>query len=411
MTREFVETLIVGCGQAGLAMSAHLSEHNLPHLILERDQIAQAWRTARWDSLVANGPAWHDRFPAKLIADVGDDEFASKHAMTSYFEEFADQISAPIRCGVEVLQVQPSAEGDGFDVETSQGPIHARNVVAATGPFQTPVIPPLIEQRDDLLQMHSQGYKNPQQLPDGAVLVVGAGSSGGQIADELLRSGRKVFLSVGPHDRPPRSYRGKDFVWWLGVLGKWQAKTPPAGKEHVTISVSGAHGGETVDFRRHAERGMVLLGMTQSYDNGIVHIAPDLAENISQGDQNYLSVLEEADAYIDKEGLDFPEEPEAKVIGPSPDCVTNPITELDLQAENVKTVIWATGYVQDFNWLQVDAFDGTGKPNHHRGVSKQAGIYFLGLPWLSMRGSSFIWGVWEDAKFLAGHIAENRSAD
>ena len=156
---------------------------------------------------------------------------------------------------------------------------------------------------------------------------------------------------------------------------------------------------------------MVLLGMTQSYDNGIVNIAPDLAENISQGDQNYLSVLEEADAYIAKEGLDFPEEPEAKVIGPSPDCVTNPITELDLQAENVKTVIWATGYVQDFNWLQVDAFDGTGKPDHHRGVSKQAGIYFLGLPWLSMRGSSFIWGVWEDAKYLAGHIAENRSAN
>lgn len=411
MARETVDTLIVGCGQAGLAMSAHLSEHNVSHLILERDQIAQAWRTARWDSLVANGPAWHDRFPAKLIADVGDDEFASKHSMSRYFEEFAEQIDAPIRCGVEVLRVTQNAAGDGYDVETSQGPISARNVVAATGPFQIPVIPPVIEERNDLTQMHSHDYKNPDQLPEGAVLVVGAGSSGGQIADELLRSGRKVFLSVGPHDRPPRSYRGKDFVWWLGVLGKWQAKTPPAGKEHVTISVSGAHGGETVDFRRHAERGMILLGMTESHENGIVHIASDLAENIAQGDANYLSVLEEADAYITKEGLDFPLEPEAKVIGPDPDCVTNPVTRLDLEAEGIKTVIWATGFVQDFRWLQVDAFDESGKPDHHRGVSKQPGVYFLGLPWLSMRGSSFIWGVWEDAKYLAERIAQNRTAD
>ena len=198
--------------------------------------------------------------------------------------------------------------------------------------------------------------------------------------DELLRSGRKVFLSVGPHDRPPRSYRGKDFVWWLGVLGKWQAKTPPAGKEHVTISVSGAHGGETVDFRRLAKRGMKLVGMTESYSYGIMTFAPDLSENIVQGDANYFSVLDEADAYIERRGLDFPEESEARVIGPDPECVRDPILQLNLTSEGITTIIWATGYAQDFNWLQIDAFDTQGKPAHHRGVSKQSGIYFLGLP-------------------------------
>ncbi|MCE2518082.1 MAG: FAD-dependent oxidoreductase, partial [Alphaproteobacteria bacterium] len=234
---------------------------------------------------------------------------------------------------------------------------------------------------------------------------IGAGSSGSQIADELLRAGREVYLSVGPHDRPPRRYRGKDFVWWLGVLGKWQMKTPPAGREHVTIAVSGAYDGHTVDFRKFAERGMNLLGMTESYQNGVLTIAPDLAHNIREGDANHLSLLAEADDYVTANGLDLPEEPEAHVIRPEPPCMTTPTRELNLAQRGITTVIWATGYVQDFSWLKVDAFDDNGKPQHDRGVSREEGIYFLGLPWLSMRGSSFIWGVWEDARYLAEHIA------
>jgi putative flavoprotein involved in K+ transport len=281
-------------------------------------------------------------------------------------------------------------------------------VVAATGPFQVPVIPPIIP--DGLItQIHSFDYHNPEQLEDGAVLVVGAGSSGAQIADELLRSGRKTYLSIGPHDRPPRSYRGKDFVWWLGVLGKWQMKTPPAGKEHVTIAVSGAYGGKTVDFRKFADRGMVLLGMTSSYQDGHLTIADDLAQNIADGDANYLALLAEADAYVEANGLDLPLEDNAKIIGADPNCLINPIETLDLNALGINSIIWATGYVQDFSWLKVDAFDDKGKPKHNRGVAAQDGIYFLGLPWLSMRGSSFIWGVWEDAKHLASHITD-RSA-
>ena len=397
-----VNTVVVGAGQAGLAMSAHLRDHQIDHVVLERDSIAERWRNARWDSLVMNGPAWHDRFPARHF-DSDPDEFPGKDEVTRYFEDFAKQIEAPIHCGVEITGTTALPQG-GYQVETSQGHIHADNVVAATGPFQIPVIPPIVP--DGVVnQLHSFDYHNPAQLPDGAVMVVGAGSSGAQIADELLRSGRKVFLSIGPHDRPPRSYRGKDFVWWLGALGKWKMKTPSAGREHVTIAVSGAYGGKTVDFRKFADRGMVLLGMTGAYAGGVISIADDLAKNIADGDANYLGLLAEADAYIDAHGLDLPLEKDAKIIGADPDCVKTPIRQINLAEQGVTTIIWATGYVQDFSWLKVDAFDANGKPAHNRGVAKADGIYFLGLPWLSMRGSSFIWGVWEDAKYLAAQIS------
>ena len=406
MEIEKIDTLIVGGGQAGLAMSEHLGNQGVPHLILEKSRIAERWRTARWDSLVANGPAWHDRFPTKEFSNISPDGFPTKDGVVSYFEEFADQINAPIRCGVEVTAAHRLPENNGFRVETSHGEIEARNVVAATGPFQIPTIPPVVPDTAPVYQIHSTGYRNPEQLEDGAVLVVGAGSSGAQIADELLRAGRQVYLSVGPHDRPPRSYRGKDFVWWLGVLGKWQMKTPPLGREHVTIAVSGAYGGNTVDFRNLAKRGMKLVGMTQSYSEGVITFAPDLTGNIADGDENYLSLLEEADAYVEANGLDLPPEDEAKIIGPDPECLTTPQLELNLADSGVTTIIWATGFVQDFNWLKVDIFDKSGKPKHHRGVSEEPGVYFLGLPWLSMRGSSFIWGVWEDAKYLASQIKE-----
>ena len=408
MPIEKVDTLVVGAGQAGVAMSEHLSNNGVPHLILERDRIAERWRTGRWDSLVANGPAWHDRFPGMEFSDVDPDAFASKEVVADYFVAYAEWINAPIRCGVEVREVRRISGRPGFHVDTSDGVIEANSVVAATGPFQRPVIPPVIPQDADIKQIHSHDYRNPEQLPEGAVLVVGAGSSGTQIADELVRSSRRVYLSVGPHDRPPRRYRGRDNVWWLGVLGKWDAAAMEPGTEHVTISVSGARGGDTVDFRRLAAQGMTLVGLTKSYKDGVVSFQPDLAENITRGDANYLSLLDEADAYIARNGLDLPEEPEARNIGPDPDCVTHPVLELDLAEAGVTSIIWATGFAVDYSWLKVDAFDDDGKPKHQRGVSAEPGIYFLGLPWLSRRGSSFIWGVWHDAKHLADQIATQR---
>ncbi|MCP3752616.1 NAD(P)/FAD-dependent oxidoreductase [Pseudomonas sp. SBB6] len=404
-----IDTLVVGAGQAGVAMSEHLSRLGVPHLVLERKRIAEAWRTGRWDSLVANGPAWHDRFPGLEFEGLDPDAFAGKDQVADYFEAYARTFNAPIRTGVDVTQVVRNSDRPGFTVQTSDGVIEAQQVVVATGPFQRPVIPPIAAQQSSVLQMHSAAYRNPQQLPEGAVLVVGAGSSGVQIADELQRAGKQVYLSVGAHDRPPRAYRNRDFCWWLGVLGEWDAETMQPGKEHVTIAVSGARGGHTVDFRRLAQQGMTLVGLTKGFDNGVVSFEANLAENIARGDENYLALLDAADAYIARNGLSLPEEPQAREILPDPQCLTQPILELDLAKAGVSTIIWATGYSVDYSWLQVDAFKDNGKPRHQRGVSSEPGVYFVGLPWLSRRGSAFIWGVWHDAKHIADHIAKQRT--
>jgi putative flavoprotein involved in K+ transport len=301
-----------------------------------------------------------------------------------------------------------SAGRPGFTVDTSDGIVEANRVVVATGAFQRPLIPPIAPQDGRLTQIHSADYRNPGQLPEGAVLVVGAGSSGVQIADELQRSGKKVYLSVGPHDRPPRSYRNRDYCWWLGVLGEWDKEVATPGREHVTIAVSGARGGQTVDFRALANQGITLVGLTKSFERGVVTFEQDLAANLARGDENYIAVLDAADAYIARNGLDLPEEPAARDTLPDPQCVTYPLRELDLVETGVTSIVWATGYTVDYNWLNVNAFAANGKPQHQRGVSSEPGIYFLGLPWLSRRGSSFIWGVWHDAMHIADHIATQR---
>ena len=409
MSAEEINTLVVGGGQAGLAMSEHLSLMGERHLVLERRRIAERWRSERWDSLVTNGPAWHDRFPNMEFNGTDPDSFPTKNQVAAYFEDYAKMIKCPIRCGVNVESVERVNGHAGFHVHTSQGDILAKNVVVATGPFQRPVIPPIIPDNGPVAQMHSISYRNPGQLVDGAVLVVGSGSSGVQIADELLRAGRKVFLSVGPHSRPPRSYRGRDFVWWLGVLGKWEAPAMKPGTEHVTIAVSGAHGGATVDFRTLAHRGMTLLGMTQAYDKGLLTFAGDLAVNIARGDADYLALLEKADAYVEQHGIKLPHEPEARKFDPMPECVSDPILNLKIKDANIKTVIWATGFEPDYGWLKVDVTDAQGRPQHQRGVTAEPGLYFLGLPWQSRRGSAFIWGVWHDAKYLVEQIAIQKS--
>ena len=406
MSVEKIETLVIGAGQAGVAMSRHLSALGRPHLVLERGRIAERWRSERWDSLVANGPAWHDRFPDKTFAGLDPDSFASASDIANYMADYAREHGAPIRCGVAVTALTKAPDGTGFRAETSTGAIEASHVVVATGPFQRPLIPTLVPAEAGVTQMHSANYRNPGQLPPGAALVIGAGSSGVQIAAELQRLGRQVYLCVGPHDRPPRRYRGRDFVWWLGALGHWNAKAADPAMEHVTIAVSGADGGHTVDFRRLAQSGVILTGMAQRFENGALHFAPDLAKNIARGDANHLAMLDAADAYIAREGIDAPLDPEERRRDPDPACVTDPLRELDLKAAGVTSIVWATGYALDFGWIGIDAFDAKGRPVHERGVSSTTpGLYFLGLAWLSRRASPFIWGVWPDAEYLAGQIA------
>lgn len=404
MSVEKINTVIVGAGQAGIAMSEHLALMGVPHVVLERSRIAERWRSERWDSLVANGPAWHDRFPSLKFDNISQEAFPPKERMAQYFEDYARMINAPVRTGVEVHQVVRLAGRSGFKVVTSAGEFEAANVVAATGPFQKPSFPQIVPQSTGVQQIHSSVYKNPQQLPAGGVLVVGAGASGTQIAEELRKAGREVYLSVGEHYRPPRSYRDRDYCWWLGALGLWDEVKIKPKKEHVAFAVSGYEGGKTVDFRRLAHMGITLVGITQSWDNGVLSFAEGLAKNIAAGDNAYFDVLRDADAYIERNGLDLPPEPQAWELLPDPQCLLNPLAQLDIAAAGITTIIWATGFKFDFSWLQVDAFDEKGLPFHKRGISAERGIYFLGLPNLVNRASSFIYGVWHDAKYIADHI-------
>lgn len=408
MSVQKINTVVVGGGQAGLAMSEHLTQMDIPHVVLERGRIAERWRSERWDSLVANGPAWHDRFPGLTFDDVTPETFPPKERMAKYFEDYAKMIDAPVRTGVEVKEVERHAGRTGYLVKTSQGDYDANNVVVATGPFQLPAYPRMIPEGAPIHQLHSSAYKNPGQLPEGAVLVVGAGASGSQIAEELRQAGRTVYLSVGEHYRPPRSYRGRDYVWWLGALGLWDEVRVKPKKQHVAFAVSGYEGGKTVDFRRLAHSGITLVGLTKGYKDGVLEFESGLANDIAEGDRAYFDVLRDADAYIEQNGLDFPPEPEAWELLPDPDCVKEPILSLDLAKAGITTVLWATGFKADYSWLKVNVFDEKGNPFHKRGITAVNGIYFVGLPNLVNRASSFIYGVWHDAKYIADHIALQR---
>jgi putative flavoprotein involved in K+ transport len=247
--------------------------------------------------------------------------------MVDYFVAYTERIPAPVRCGIAVTLLHKQSGGIGFHAETSKGVIEANNVVAVTGPFQRPVIPDVVPPETGppetgIAQMNSSGYRNPGQLPRGAVLVVGAGSSGAQIADELSRAGRRVYLSVGRHGRPPRRYRGRDFAWWFGVQGMWQAPVSDPPQRHATIAISGAYGGHTIDYRRLAARGVVLLGRAEAFGDGVMRFCSDLASNLAHGDASYLSLLDAADAHTVREGLDLPREPAARTVEPDPPCVT-----------------------------------------------------------------------------------------
>ena len=409
MPVEHVDTLIVGGGQAGLAMSEQLSQRGRPHMILERHRIVERWRSERWDGLHANGPTWSDSMPGHPIPGVDRDAFATRDQIVDYFLTYAVAIAAPVRCGVAVTHLRRRDSGTGFRAETSAGPVEADHVVVATGPFQRPVVPAIVPADAAVVQMHANAYRNPGQLPDGAVLVVGSGSSGAQIAEELMRAGRRVYLSVGRHVRPPRRYRGRDFVWWMDTRGLWHLPVGEPAPEHVPLAFSGAYGGVSVDFRRLAVGGVVLLGRTEGFRDGVLHFAPDLAANLAEADAARLAFLDTADRYVEDTALDLPEEPEARNMLPDPLCVTDPIGSVDLRDAGIGAIIWATGYALDFGWLDVPVFDEHGTPVHRRGVTAVPGLYFLGLAWLSKRTSSFICGVGDDAAFLAERIADGGS--
>jgi putative flavoprotein involved in K+ transport len=297
--------------------------------------------------------------------------------------------------------------GAGFGAETANGTIEADNVVVATGPYQRSLVPELSRELP-VFQVHASRYRNPEQLPPGAVLVAGAGASGAQIAEELQRAGRRVYLSVGRHRRMPRRYRDRDFIWWLAAMRIDHITPEQRGAARLGPVISGAYGGRTIDFRNFSADGMILIGHLEAAEGGVIEIAPGLAESLADGDLAFVTFLDIVDEYVKRRGLHLPEEPGARATVADPLCVTTPLQRLDLAAEGISSVVWATGYGVDFGWIDIPVTDAKGDAIHNNGIAAVPGLYFLGLQWLSKLNSSFLSGVGEDAAVLADHIRDFR---
>jgi putative flavoprotein involved in K+ transport len=409
MPSEYVETLIIGGGQAGLALSHGLSQRGCRHLVVERARIAERWRTERWDGLRFQFPNWSVKLPDFPFRHADPDGFCTSAEIVDFLTAYAEYIKAPIRCGVEVTRLRPQG-ASGFVAETSGGAIEAANVVVATGPYQRPIVPALLQDAPDLFQLHASAYRAPDQLPAGAVLVVGSGASGCQIAEELRRAGRRVYLSVGHHRRMPRRYRRHDLIWWISTLGLDQTPVEKRGPDRTLPLITGAYGGHTIDLRDFAAQGITLLGRLVAAENGVVEIAPDLAQNLAAGDRAYTGFLDLVDGYVAQHRLDVPEDAQARAVRPDPSDVVAPLSRLDLRAADIGAVIWSTGYGCDFSWIDLPVLNTQGEPIHRDGVSDVPGLYFIGLQWLSRMNSSFLSGVGQDAERLARHIAERISA-
>ncbi|MBR1197201.1 NAD(P)-binding domain-containing protein [Bradyrhizobium sp. AUGA SZCCT0240] len=405
MPIERIDTLVIGGGQAGLVMSYRLKQRGIMHLVLERARIAERWRSERWDGLKFQFPNWSVRLPDFAFPHSDPDAFATSGEIVTFIDAFAEFIAPPIRCGVEVTRLKRG--NAGFIAECTDGTIEASNVVIATGPYQQPLVPDLLRDHP-VFQVHASAYRNPGQLPPGAVLVVGAGASGAQIADELHRAGRRVFLAVGQHTRMPRRYRGQDLTWWFGALRLFDMTAEQRGPIRVNPSITGAYGGYTIDFRKFAADGITLLGRVLAARDGVLEIAPGLAESLATGDAYYAGFLDMLDAHVEQHGLHLPADPAARNVLADPPSVTEPVRRLDLGKEDIHAVVWATGYGVDFSWIDLPVRDHSGEPVHRGGVSEVPGLYFLGLPYLSKLYSAFLSGVGDDAAVLADHIAARR---
>jgi len=405
-----IDTVIIGGGQAGLAISYYLSQEDREHVVLERaPAVAHAWRNQRWDSFTLVTPNFQVRMPGAEYEGSDPYGFMSLAQVIEYFDDYVKRFRLPVHCGVEVFTVEQM--GPSYLVRTSEGSYLAENVVIATGLYQSPKIANYSQEIPEaILQMHSMHYRNPATLPKGAVLVVGTGQSGAQIAQELYQSGRKVYLSIGSAGRVPRRYRGKDINDWFTRMGMFDTKVEelksPKDKFNAHPQISGKNGGQSLNLHKFARDGVVLLGHVRAARDGHVILAPDLKGTLAKFDQFEIDALKKIDDYIARTGLTAPAESVPKLHDGYAQEVR---TDLDLQGSGISTIIWATGYNFDFSLVKLPVVDADGYPIQKRGVTAYPGLYFLGLPWLHSRRSGILFGVGDDAAYIASHITARDS--
>lgn len=398
--------IIVGGGQAGLSASYCLKERGLDHIIFEKYKIAHSWRAKRWDSFCLVTPNWQCQLPGYPYPGNDPQGFMQKDAIVQYVESYATSFNAPVLEGVEVICVRRRKDTDIFEVSTSRGEYTADQVVIAVGGYHRPKLPKMAGRLPETIrQIHSSEYRNPQSLPDGAVLVVGTGQSGCQIAEDLHLAGKQVHLCVGGAPRSPRRYRGKDVVDWLDQMGYYDLpidEHPQKEKVRTNANhyLTGRDGGREIDLRQFALEGMQLHGRLHSISGNRLSFCDDLKHNLDKADAVAESIKKSIDGFIEKNQIEAPiEAPYQPVWEPEENALS-----LNYETAGIGSVIWCTGYQFDFSWIELPVFDGKGYPGHERGVTAIRGLYFLGLPWLYTWGSGRFSGIARDAIYVADCI-------
>ncbi|OKO92013.1 FAD-dependent oxidoreductase [Bradyrhizobium sp. NAS80.1] len=402
--------VVIGGGQAGLAISAQLKTHGIRHVVLEKNSIAHSWKTQRWDAFCLVTPNWQCQLPGFPYAGNDPHGFMLRDEIVSYVESFAKHIDAPVREGVAVTRLKQA--NDGFTLQTTAGEISADRVVLAVGGYHAPKIPSFADRLDPAIkQIHSSAYRNPDQLPQGEILVVGSGQSGCQIAEDLHLAGRKVHLVVGSAPRCPRFYRGRDAVDWLDDLGQYelpvdQHSLKEGVRKNANHYLTGRDGGRDIDLRKFALEGMKLYGRLKDGRGTRLQLSDDLQASLDNADRVYNGICRLIDDHIAKNGIEAPQTPHYEPVW-SPAATP---AELDLATAGITSIIWTTGFLSDWSWVDLPMFDGTGYPTHKRGITSVDGVYVIGLPWLYTWGSGRFIGVGRDAEFVVDHIKERSSA-
>lgn len=401
--------IIVGGGQAGLSASYYLQQQDIDHLVLEKHSVTHTWRHQRWDAFCLVTPNWQCALPGYPYAGDDPHGFMKKDEIIAYLDGFISKVNAPVREGVTVQRMTARAEG-GYLLSTSAGDFSADQVIVASGGYHTPIIPRLAERLPvEIKQIHSEQYRNPQEMPEGAVLVVGSGQSGAQIAEDLHLAGRKVFLAVGDAPRCARFYRGKDVVDWLADMGYYDigVDTHPLRegvRDNTNHYVTGRDGGRDIDLRSFAREGMQLFGRLESLEGTVLTFVDDLETNLDAADAVYNRINASIDKYIDENNIQAPAGEMYKPLW-KPE---QQATRLDLANSGISSIIWCIGFQPDFTWVDAPVFNGRSYPGHKRGVTTLPGLYFLGLPWLHTWGSGRFSGVARDAQYVVEHLSSQR---
>lgn len=401
------QTIIIGGGQAGLAMSRCLTDRGIDNVILERGRVGERWRSERWDSLRLLTPNWQSRLPGFRYDGPDPDGYMTMPEVIDFFERYKRSFDAPVEEATTVLSVSQSRKG--YRVTTNRGVWEAPTVVIATGQCDTPRVPDFASKLPkDVVQVVPSKYRNPHQLPEGGVIVVGAAASGLQLAEEIHKSGRPVTLAVGRHTRLPRLYRGKDIMWWfdrMGIFDETLADVHDAerSRSQPSLQLVGRVDKSSLDLIALQDEGVKLTGKAIGADAGKMFFADDLVAFTARADVKLARLLERIDDHVDREGLSGEvgaPEPFIPFFWPAPGP-----DALDLNAETIRTVVWATGFRRRYPWLKVPVVDARGEIRHQGGITPSTGLYVLGLQFLRRRNSNFIDGVGADAVALAEHIA------